>query len=229
MRHWLMALALLVALSALQPAAAAPFTLRLGTDRIVLDAPPGFTDTTELASPRLQELAETLTSASNRILLFALTDADLRRFMIGDPIEARRYGIAVTPKVMERDRVSPEAFTAFVSDAMRELGKPVGETDVLKFLDQQPRGKGSLIAELKKETAVVSVLQGARLPEAPRAGFWSAEKPPQYHFWTTTILLLRGKLLRLDVFTGFDGTADMDWLRGITERWIGDLQRLNSR
>ena len=56
--------------------AAAPFTVRLGLEKIVLDAPPGFTDTTELASPRLHDLAETLTAASNRILVFALSDAD---------------------------------------------------------------------------------------------------------------------------------------------------------
>ena len=53
----------------------------------MLDTPPGFTDTTELASPRLQDAAESLTPASNRILLFALTDADLRRFTLGDPLD----------------------------------------------------------------------------------------------------------------------------------------------
>jgi hypothetical protein len=48
--------------------AAAPFAVRLGGERMVLDAPPGFADTLDLASPRLRELAESLTSASNRFL-----------------------------------------------------------------------------------------------------------------------------------------------------------------
>ncbi|MSQ63614.1 MAG: hypothetical protein EXR33_07240, partial [Betaproteobacteria bacterium] len=57
-------------LAALPPSgAAAPFTVRLGLEKIVLDAPPGFTDTTELASPRLQDLAASLISPSNRLLL----------------------------------------------------------------------------------------------------------------------------------------------------------------
>ena len=60
--------------------AAAPFAVQLGDIRIGLDAPPGFTDTGFTGSPRLQELAETLTPASNRILLFAISDTDLRRF-----------------------------------------------------------------------------------------------------------------------------------------------------
>ncbi len=88
------------------PAAAAPFSVRLGLDRIVVDAPPGFSDTTDLASPRLQDLAATLTSESNRILVFALTDADLRRFMLGDQLEARRYMIAVTPRASEREYIT---------------------------------------------------------------------------------------------------------------------------
>ena len=229
MRPWLTALSLLVALPASLPAAAAPFAMRLGVERIVLDAPPGFTDTTDLSSPRLQELAETLTSASNRILVFALTDADVRRFMAGDQIEARRYMIAVTPRVMERERVNAETFNAFVTDSLRELGKPAdaGEAaNYAKYLDRQPHGKVSLLAELRKDPAVASVLQGTRLPT--QGGGWQ-DKPPQYVFSTTTIFLVRGKLLRLDVFSGIDVQADVNWLRGITERWMSELLRLNSR
>jgi hypothetical protein len=84
---------------------AAPFTVRLGLEKIVLDTPPGFSDTTDLASPRLQSLADTLTPASNRILMFALTDADMRGFTLGDQLAARRYMIAVTPRGMENQRV----------------------------------------------------------------------------------------------------------------------------
>src|SRR3990167_10487995 len=129
--QWLAALVLLAAL----PAAAAPFTVRLGIERIVLDAPPGFTDTTELASPRLQDLSETLTAASNRILLFALSDADVRRFTSGEKLEAQRYMIAVTPKGLERERVTPAQFALFVSDSLHDLGKPVQPTDIIKFLE----------------------------------------------------------------------------------------------
>ena len=228
----LRAIALAAVLAAAVPVAAAPFTVRIGAERVVLDAPPGFSDTTELASPRLQELGESLTSASNRILLFALSDGDLRRFMTGDQIEARRYMIAVTPKGMDRERVSAEAFNAFVSDSLRELGKPAESAEaanVPQYLDKQPHGRASLLAELRKDPMVVSVLQGTRLPRAPGGGFWSPEKPPQYLLSTTTLFLVRGKLLRLDVFTGIDGTADLDWLRGITERWMNELLRLNSR
>jgi len=208
--------------------AAAPFSVRLGNERIVLDALSGFTDTTELASPRLQELGEALTSASNRILLFALTDADLRRFRNGDPMdEKQRFLIAATPRTLERDRVTTEQFAGMVELSVRELGKsPVG--DIFKYLEKQPPGKSSLLAELKRGATVFSVLQGTRLLSPP-TGLFGKEKPPQYVLSTTTMLLLRGKALQLTAFTSFENSQDLDWLKSITERWANELQRLNER
>lgn len=225
MRPRLRALLAVLLLAAAAGSGAAPFAVRLGAERIVLDAPPGFSDTTELGSPRMQELAETITSASNRILLFAVTDADMRRFMSGEIIEARRYMIAVTPKGLERERVTTELFAGFVADSLRELGRPVGAVDDLKFLEKQPVGKANLLAELKKEPSVVSILQGTRLP--PIGSRW--DEKPQYLASTTTLLLLRGKALRLDVHTGLESPADLDWLKFVTGRWVEELLRLNRR
>ncbi|MBC7802445.1 MAG: hypothetical protein H7Y16_01100 [Candidatus Parcubacteria bacterium] len=224
-------LAALVAtlLAVLPPtAAAAPFTIRLGLERIVLDTPPGFTDTTDLASPRLQDLADTLTSASNRILMFALSDADVRRFTQGEMLDAKRYMIAVTPKGLERERVTPAQLAAYIGDSMQGLGKPVESTDIVKFLEAQPIGKAHLIAELKREPNVVSVLQATRHPPLPGKVFWESSRP-QYLFFTTTIFLVRGKAIQLAVFSLYDGAEDVEWLKTITLRWQEELQRLNPR
>src|SRR3954471_2079934 len=77
---------------------AAPFAVQGGDVRLGMDAPSGFADTAFTGSPRLQELGESLPSASNRIVMFAITDADLRRFTVGDPLDAKRYAIVVTPR-----------------------------------------------------------------------------------------------------------------------------------
>src|SRR5205809_8006090 len=106
-----MRIVLLAAFLLVGSAVAAPFAIQVGDTKLGLDAPPGFADTSFTGSPRLQELAESLTSASNRILLFAVTDADLRRFTLGDPPEAKRYMIAVTPRGLERARITRAAFT----------------------------------------------------------------------------------------------------------------------
>jgi hypothetical protein len=218
-------LALLLAALSLN-CTAAPFTVRLGIERVIVDTPPGFTDTVDLASPRLQDLADTLTSASNRVLIFALSDADVRRFTNGDQLDAKRYMIAVTPKVLERERVTPAQFATLVTDSLQDLGKPVEAKDVVKFLDKQPVGKLVLVAEMKKEATAVSVLQGTRLPPLPGATMFD-EKRPQYLFSTTTLFLVRGKALQLGVYSLYEGPADLDWLKAITQRWVDELLRLN--
>ena len=203
--------------------AAAPFAVQVGEARIGLDAPSGFADTTFTASPRLQELGEELTSASNRILLFALSDADLRRFMVGDQLELRRYMIAVTPRSMERDRVGEPAFQQFTGESMLGLGTPPAEKDLVKYLDSRQTGAVSLLQELRKDADVISVLLGVR---SKGGGFFERSK---YLLSSTTWMLLRGKAISLSVSTQYDDPADLEWIRLTTARWIDELKRLNSR
>jgi hypothetical protein len=201
---------------------AAPFAVQVGEARLGLDAPPGFADTQFTGSPRLQEIGESLTSASNRVLLFALSDADVRRFTLGDQLELRRYMIVVTPRAMERERMSENAFKSLTADVLRELGElPKG--DYQKFLESRPAGTASTLAELRNEPDAVSVLQGSR------------SRPPRFFerskllLSSTSVVLLRGKALTLSVYTQYDDPADLEWIRVTTARWIDDLKRLNSR
>jgi hypothetical protein len=206
---------------------AAPFGVQVGDTRLGLDAPPGFSDSGFTGSPRLQELAESLTSPSNRILLFALTDADLRRFMQGDQIEAKRYTLIATPRGLEYQRVTPAVFNAtFVADTLTGLGSPPpAQSDFRKLLDASP-GRLMLLAELRRDADAVSILQGIRL--VPKREARSDEKP-QYGLTTTTLLLVRGKPLNVGVYGTYEDDSDLEWIRTTTARWIEELQRLNSR
>ncbi len=201
--------------------------MQLDDARIGLDAPPGFSDTGFTGSPRLQELAESLTSASNRILLFAISDGDLRRFTVGDAPELRRYMIAVTPRGLERERILPGAFSSYVAESLRAIGAPPSDPDFAKHLEAQPVGQLNLLAELRREPEVVSVLMGTRL--APQPGGLFGRDKQQYLLSSTTLMLLRGKALNLSVYTGYDSAADLDWIRVTTARWVDELRRLNSR
>ena len=202
---------------------AAPFAVQLGDARMVLDAPPGFSDTLQTGSPRLLELSESLTSASNRILLFAISDADLRRFQVGDSLELRRYMILVTGRGMERERLSDSAFRELAVESARSLGPVPGVTDYVEHLDSRPPGATSLLAELRKDADAVSVLQGMR---AKGNSFFSRS---QYFLSSTSLVLVRGKALSLSVHTRYDDPADLEWIRLTTTRWIDDLKRMNAR
>jgi hypothetical protein len=189
---------------------------------MVLDAPPGFADTLDLASPRLRELAESLTSASNRILLFALTDADLRLFSQGDAPALHRYLLLATPRALERDSVGLSRFRDFTAEAARALGDAAQPEDLKGFLGAQAVGRPTLLRVLRREPLAVSLLMGSRLP--PRYG-----DTPQVLLFTTTQLLLLGKVLTVSVYSGYNDAADAAWLLDITQRWTGELQRLNAR
>jgi len=211
------------ALCAAMHASAAPFAVSIGGDRVVLDTIPGFTDALPSGSPRLLELAESLASASNRILLFALTDADIRRFTVGDPAELRRYMLVVTPGYLERERVSAAQFKVLIDDAQRDAGKPGDIADYRKHLDGQPPAKVSALAQLRQAPDVYSVLLGMRVSD----GGWLSKA--QYLLSTNTLLLVRNKAVSVSVYTSYDSPADLDWIRFATERWIDTLRQLNAR
>lgn len=204
--------------------AAAPFGVQLGDTKLALDTPPGFADVQATGSPRLLELGESLTSASNKILLFALEDSDVRRFTVGDSPELRRYVIVVTPRELQTARVTMAGFHSLVSDAMRDLGSPPDpKTPLRTYLDAEPR-RAKLLAELRKDQDVVSIMQGARLPDPPRS-----RSDPRYLLSSTTLMLVRGKALNLAMYTMHNGPEDVEWLRSATLRWIEELQQLNLR
>jgi hypothetical protein len=208
------------------PAWAAPFALQVGDLRLGFDLPGGFTDSTPTGSPRLIELAESFTAASNRILVFALTDADMRRFNTGDSPELRQYLLAVTPRALEHQRTAVGEFEVNARAMLRSLGKPPPEGDIGKYLETRQPGEATYLGELRREPEAVAVLRGVRLPPA-ETGLFSS-KPSQYVLSSTTMLLLRGKSLQLTLVTGYEGKGDVEWLRTATLRWIDDLRRLNA-
>jgi len=219
-------LAALLAVTSLT-GAAAPFAVRVGMEKIALDTLPGFSDTTELASPRLQDLAADLTSLANRVLLFGVTEADLRRFQNGERMDKkRRYLLVATPKELERERVRPDGFNTLVSSSIKELGKLEEVPDLVKFLEERPIGLTQFLGELRNEPTTVTLLQATRLAPLPGERLFD-RSTPQYLLFTTSYVLVRGKALIVSVYTLYFEPADMDWVKVATQRWVEDLKRLN--
>jgi hypothetical protein len=208
-------------------ALAAPFSLQVGEARIQLDAPVGYADTTFTGSPRLQELAESLTSASNRILLFALTDADLRSFTLGDRPEFRRYMLVATPRALERQRVEPAAFQRMAEEALRGFEQPAEGGDITASLEKQPVGTRVALAQLRRDADVVALLHGTRLEPTRIPRMFGYDERQNFMLSTSTLLLARGKILNLSVFTLYTSPADAAWIRAVTDEWVDRLQRLN--
>ena len=208
-------------------AGAAPFGVLLGPDRIVLDTPPGFADTAGFGSPRLTELAENLAEASSRVLVFALSDADARRFASGDSLELKRYLLAVTPRAKERDRMSLAEFGKMVEEIERNFDPAFASpADYRIDLQRRPAGQSHLLAKLRREPHLVSLLHGTMVPQPPPS-IWREDKPPVFKLSTTTLALIGGRAVYVSAFSTYDSPADVFWIRGITENWVEELRRLN--
>jgi hypothetical protein len=208
-------------------AGAAPFVVQLGADRLVLDTPAGFADTLGLGSPRLNDLAESLAGPSVRVLSFAITDADLRRFMTGETPEYKRYAVAGTAREFERLRATQDDFKQFVSDALRGLGEaPPAGSDLRKLLAAAPEGKPMLLQFLRRDDSVASYIQGTRLPRPARS--WSDWDPqPVFVLVSTSLAMVRGRPVNLSITIALEDPADFEWLEVNTRRWLEQIQRLN--
>ncbi len=224
MRRWLATcLATVAAMSVCAHTAAAPFAVRLGGERLVLDTPPGFSDAAAFSSPRLNDLAESLTEASNRVLLFALADSDARRFGSGDELALRRYLVVVTPRATERHSLTDAQFAALLKDSVRDLGEPLPESaDYTKHLIDKPPGQAQLLALLHNDAQTLSILRGIRRP--PQGGW---REKPMLNLSTVTLVLIGGRALYISAFSAYDGPADLAWIRTVSDRWVEELRRLN--
>jgi hypothetical protein len=208
-------------------AGARPFSVQLGLDRLVLDTPPGFADTAGFGSPRLTELAENLTEASSRVLVFALSDADARRFAGGDALDLRRYLLAVTPRAKERERISTAQFVDLVGVAERDINASFqSPPDYRIYMQGRPGGQTTLLQKLRRDPNVISLLYGTMVPQPPPS-IWREDKPPVFKLSTVTLALIGGRAVYLSAFSAYDSPADVLWIRSITETWLEELQRLN--
>lgn len=208
-------------------AGAAPFGVLLGPERIVLDTPSGFADTAAFGSPRLTELAEDLAEGGSRVLVFALADADARRFAAGDALELRRYLLAVTPRAKERDRMSVAQFGELVAEIERNFDPSfTSPADYRINLQGRPAGQSHLLAKLRRDPQQISLLYGTMVPQPPPS-FWREDKPPVFKLSTTSLVLIGGRAVYVSAFSAYDSPADVFWIRGIAESWVEELRRLN--
>ena len=98
--------------------------------------------------------------------------------------------IAVTPRELERERLSPQRFAELADAAQRELGEPVpAGKSFAEYFDQQPIGKSSVLGELRRDAEVRSLLLGSCRPQPQPPG----TQKQQYALSTTSLIWCAAK------------------------------------
>ena len=161
------------------------------------------------------------------MLVFALADADARRFAGGDALDLRRYLLAVTPRAKERERIGAAQFADLVDVAERDINASFqSPPDYRIYMQGRPAGQTTLLQKLRRDPKAISLLYGTMVPQPPPS-IWREDKPPVFKLSTTTLALIGGRAVYLSAFSAYDSPADVFWIRSITETWLEELQRLN--
>ena len=97
-----------------------------------------------------------------------------------------------------------QRFGELAGAGLRELGEraPAGRS-FTEYFDRQPAGKPSVLSELRRDADVVSVLVGARVQPQSRS------QKQQYAVSSTTLMLLRGKVLSLSVYGAYEKVGEL--------------------
>jgi hypothetical protein len=102
----------------------------------------------------------------------------------------------------------------------------VSPEDYRIYMGSRPAGQAHLLEKLRREPNRVSLLYGTRVPQPPPSIF-REDKPAIFKLSTMTLALIGGRALYISAYSAYDSPADVFWIRGITETWVEELQRLN--
>lgn len=238
---------LLLALSLLSPlpalaAEAAPAALPPGVDALIGGKPFTLPDTPALVKsshPAARDFAARLLSPGKR-LLAVWTDAG--QSLQGDRYAPQRFRYAVAYTMVPVEQVEATASDfGYARLAVRDEIASFTETAAVRLPDTLAELAGQLTARQQdlgqvvqsRRPVAVELLQD----DARRIGYLAlqpapqrdapAGAPPRWLMGCMNTLLLKGKLVLVNVFSEFEDAADTKWLRSECARLVGSVQSRN--
>ena len=224
---------------AIQPAfSSSPVEVNIGTTRIILPAPHGFSDPSGL-SKNMEFAAEAMTPPSNRLLKFFIPDKDLGKISSDKSPTLNRYFVVQTMRKLDSANVSDSDFFKLRESlksqqknlfdqsqikiknnadiASKKIGEKFGDpTFLLKIGEVLPLGvfhvtNSSLgFSAITKNSFVVNGV--------------SKETPI---VMSAIISLLKGKLIYLYTYSVFKSNADTDWTQSASRHWFASISSSN--
>lgn len=202
----------------------------VGTGSIMIPAPPGFADITTIA-PETVAMFQDRNPTNSRILAVFATTADAGRILRGEKVTLKRYLIAQSVRSLEHITMTTSIFADFRKqmligfDELFEKNKP--KRDAL--LDSA----GHTMTKRFGDTGSIRVGQilplGIDTNTAHRTSFsiltkyafnnTGGKKSEFVSVGTMSMVLLKNRIVYLNVFSTYESDDDLKWARDTSAQW----------
>ncbi|MCC6656590.1 MAG: hypothetical protein IT512_00230 [Rhodocyclaceae bacterium] len=209
----------------------------IGAERLILPPPSDFQFPGALA-PRLVRLGEHAMVPEDRLLAIFASPKDIQAEVRGNPARMDRYGLAQTTKELEQHQISLAQFAKYKADVRAELSGKI-EQDfsdlrknwavIAKEYGHRGRKKPDLTLEdispigVVKETSVSLTALGLVSTKVRANGGERIHVTAM----ATSLVLVRRKVLWLQVFATFRTPADIRWVRDTSLEWTERTAQAN--
>lgn len=209
-------------------------TFSIGNRNIVLEAPPGFHEVTQL-SDYDRKLMESFTPDSQLLLGAFYTEADIGRVLKNEDPYLETYILVKVLKSREQGSMSKNEFNQFKAFAKNNIGKI---TDIVA------KNISSLFKSASKDiTELTGMIQGIEANQIVQLGVFnetdnslSSAMLTRYNYSneisdgsyvaaiTNTLLLMQNKMLSIDMYRILEQPKDLIEIRSTTSAWIQKLE-----
>lgn len=220
-------------------AAESSVTVTIGAQRLILPPPSGFQYPGALA-PRLVRLGEQATVPEDRLLAIFAAPRDIQAEVRGNPATMDRYGLAQSTKELEPHQISLTQFAKYKADVRAQLSGQF-ERDLAdvrknwaafaKEYETQGRGKLDMTPTdispigVVKETPVALTVAGLLSAKV------RTDRGERVHMtaMATSLLLVKQKVLWLQVYSTFRTPKDLQWVKDASLDWIDRTAQANQK
>ncbi len=220
-------------------AAPASVTVKIGDGTIAIPAPDELVNPV-FKAPHLAKAATPLMTAPGlRLLGVFILPSQLERYLEGEVPDLQRYSVVQTPHILEELLTTKEAFENMkarirtrttaevesirkaaqlaVEDKARVLGEKTGDDKYSMSLDSLEN------AGVFDETPT-SISTASHTTYTAKSKGKIVSAPVVY---STTAVLVKGKVISLYVYSRFNGEADVAWVKGVALQWKQGLEQAN--
>ncbi len=216
-----------------------PVTVKIGDGTILIPAP------VELVNPvfKAPHLAEAttplMTAPGLRLLGVFILPEQLERYLEGEALDLERYAVAQTPQGLEgllTTEANFEHFKARIRTKTSAQMETIRKTAQLA-VDDKTRVMGEKAGDDKFSVKLDSLESAGVFDETPTSistashtTFTAKSKDKLVSapvVYSTSAVLVKGKVISLYVYSRFNGEADVAWVKDVALQWKQGLEQAN--